>query len=106
MEKRNQQLCHISLFVIPRSSCRAPVNTASYFEVPRLHFAGQFRADPDTRNNINCNFDPKSSISNDTGRDYNINGTGEFSLFDIKVTSAVDETGVFVNDPIINRPDC
>ena len=41
-------------------------------------------------------------ISNDTGKDYNKNGTGEFSFSDCIVTSAVDETALFVNDPIVN----
>ena len=74
-------------------------------DVPRLHFAGHFRADPNTRNNINCNYDLDNSIDPNLGRDYNYNGTGEFSFIDCKVTSVTYENGTHsTTDPIVNSP--
>ena len=74
-------------------------------DLPRIHFAGHFRADPNTRNNINCNYDQTYGIDNNPSRDYNFNGTGEFSFFNSKVTSVVTEDGLFsTTDPIVNSP--
>ena len=63
--------------------------SASYLDRPRLHFAGRFRVDTGTRNNMNCNFDPDIPLVDDQHQDWNVNGTTEFSLFDTKVTSFV-----------------
>ena len=85
--------------------CRPLTTRGSYMDVPRLHFAGHFRADPNTRNNINCNYDLDNSIDPNLGRDYNYNGTGEFSFIDCKVTSVTYENGTHsTTDPIVNSP--
>ena len=74
-------------------------------DLPRLHFAGHFRADPNTRNNINCNYDADVGIDYNYSRDYNFNGTGEFSFFNCKVTSVVTKDGQFsTTDPIVDSP--
>ena len=80
-----------------------PVSKGSYMDLPRLHFAGHFRADPNTRNNINCNFDANYGIDYNLTKDYNFNGTGEFSFFNCIVTSVVTKDGKFSEtDPIVN----
>ena len=74
-------------------------------DLPRIHFAGQFRADPNTRNNINCNYDAGYGIDLNYTKDYNFNGTGEFSFFNCKVTSVVTKDGQFSKtDPIVDSP--
>ena len=82
---------------------RTPITSASYLDTPRIHFAGQFRVDTDTRNNVNCNFDLNNPLNTAPREDYNFNGTGEFSFFDSVVTSVVDANGVFsMDDPIVD----
>ena len=74
-------------------------------DLPRIHFAGHFRADPNTRNNINCNYDADYGIDYNFSRDYNFNGTGEFSFFNCKVKSVVTKDGLISkSDPIDNSP--
>ena len=74
-------------------------------DLPRIHFAGQFRADPNTRNNINCNYDARYGIDYNYTKDYNFNGTGEFSFFNCSVTSVVTNDGKFSKtDPIVDSP--
>lgn len=81
------------------------MSEGSYMDLPRIHFAGHFRADPNTRNNINCNYDAEYGIDYNYSRDYNFNGTGEFSFFNCKVTSVVTKDGQFSKiDPIVNSP--
>ena len=78
-------------------------------DLPRLYFAGHFWADPSTRNNINCNYDEDYGIEYNYSKDYNFNGTGEFSFFNCKVTSVVtkddqlSKTDPIVDSPIVNN---
>lgn len=73
----------------------------SYLELPRLSFIGKARIDVNTRNNINCNFDPNQHLSTNNDLDFNPNGTGEFSLFNCTVRSAYDISGGIGKDPLI-----
>ena len=74
-------------------------------DLPRIHFAGHFRADPNTRNNVNCNYDADYGIDYNFSRDYTFNGTGEFSFFNCKVKSVVTKDGLISKtDPIVNSP--
>ena len=52
---------------------------SSYLDVPRLHFNGHFRADVNTRNNDNCNFDLNNRL--DPQEEWNFAGTEEFEIF-------------------------
>ena len=61
---------------------------SSYLDVPRLHFTGQFRADVNTRNNENCNFDLDNKLF--PPKEWNFAGTSEFGFFDAKITSCSD----------------
>ena len=68
---------------------------SSYLDVPRIHFAGKFRADVNTRNNDPCNFDTSLPVSD--GQEWNFNGTSEWEFIDTRVTSVIDCNGY--NDP-------
>ena len=68
----------------------------SYLDVPRIHFRGKFRADVNSRNNWNCNFDPSLPLY--PGEEWNFNGTSEWELIDTVVTSVVDKDGKEVSN--------
>ena len=72
----------------------------SYLDVPRIHFRGKYRADVNSRNNWNCNFDPSLPLY--PGQEWNFNGTSEWELIDTVVTSVVDRDGNEVsNSPLL-----
>ena len=60
-------------------------------DVPRLHFTGQFRADVNTRNNVNCNFDLNNTI--DPTGEWNFRGTEDFEFINTRITSVIDKNG-------------
>lgn len=64
---------------------------SSYLDVPRLHFNGKFRADSNSRNNKNCNFDVKNKLH--PPDEWNVAGTQEFEFIDTKITSVIDKNG-------------
>ena len=68
---------------------------SSYLDVPRIHFAGKFRADVNTRNNDPCNFETSLPVSD--GPEWNYNGTAEWEFIDTRITSVIDHNGN--NDP-------
>lgn len=83
----------------------------SYLDVPRLHFFGQFLANPGTINNILTNFDPDvptRPLWNPNGvarfqlQGKNVNGT---QLSGVKVRSVMDASGHLITssaqDPLI-----
>jgi hypothetical protein len=61
----------------------------SYLDVPRLHFSGDFYADPATANNERGNYDPAARL--DPG--WNHNGKNWFFLQGCTVRSVVDGSG-------------
>jgi hypothetical protein len=73
----------------------------SYLGVPRLHFAGRFRADVSTVNNNPSNF----GQSDPQDLSWNPIGSGSFGLVDCKITSAVRADGSVAasaaEDPVI-----
>ena len=72
---------------------------SSYLDVPRIHFAGQFRADVSYFNNCPCNFDVNLPRSMDT---LMLAGTNEWELVNTKITSVFDSGGEEVQDgPLI-----
>lgn len=72
----------------------------SYLDVPRIHFHGKYRADVNSRNNWNCNFDPSLPLY--PKEEWNFNGTSEWELIDTVVTSVVDKDGNEVsNSPLL-----
>ena len=76
----------------------------SYLGYPRVHFAGQFRADTDTRNNARCNYRMDKELDDDLNGDWGFNGTNEFQFFDVGVTSVVYQDGTTSDtDSIIGR---
>ena len=73
---------------------------SSYLDVPRIHFRGKFRADVNSRNNWNCNFDPSLPLYQP--QEWNSNGTSEWELIDTVVMSVVDRDGKEVsNSPLL-----
>ena len=69
----------------------------SYLDTPRLHFAGQFQADPSTINNISVNFDTKTfGPKNDPS--WNPNGSGAFRLLGCGVKRVVYLDGTWCED--------
>lgn len=79
----------------------------SYLDVPRLHFAGTFRADPSTVNNTPQNFDPATDITSQNDG-WNPNGTGQWQFLNCQVQSVVYDDGSIgsaaVDDPVIGSP--
>jgi hypothetical protein len=77
----------------------------SYLDVPRLHFAGTFRADPSTVNNIPSNYDPNVFRPNPS---WNPDGTGQWQFLNCAVQSVVYSDGTVctesADDPIIGSP--
>lgn len=74
----------------------------SYLDVPRLHFTGNFKANPSTVNNTPSNYDPNVT---DPIPGWNPNGTGQFQILNCTVQSVVYEDGSVSNtsaqDPVI-----
>ena len=74
----------------------------SYLDVPRIHFKGRYRADINSRNNCQCNFDIHQAI--DQGKEWNYKGSCEWEFIDTYVTSVIDENGQEVADsPLLGR---
>jgi hypothetical protein len=57
----------------------------SYLDVPRIHFAGKFFANPSTVDNIATNYDPANTIK----PEWNPGGIHYFQLLGCKITAAV-----------------
>jgi hypothetical protein len=83
----------------------------SYLDVPRIHFFGQFLANPGTVNNELSNFDPQNptiplwnpmGVANFRLQGKNVNGT---PLSGVRVTSVMDSSGHLVThssqDPLV-----
>ena len=69
---------------------------------PRIHFAGTFRADINTRNNNPCNFDLNKPLSDCKCDEWNYRGTNEWEFVGMIVTAVVGEDGEDVLDsPLI-----
>ena len=62
-------------------------------DAPRIHFAGQFRADVNTRNNYRCNFNPDYPWPLSVDDEWNYRGTNEWEFVDTKVTAVINENG-------------
>ena len=60
-------------------------------DAPRIHFAGQFRADVNSRNNYPCNFNPDYPLY--VHDEWNYRGTNEWKFVDTKVTAVINENG-------------
>jgi hypothetical protein len=76
----------------------------SYLDVPRLHFAGTFSADPSTVNNTPQNFDPATVIT-PQNNGWNPNGTGQWQFLNCQVQSVVYNDGtISTDDPVIGSP--
>ena len=65
-------------------------------DAPRIHFAGYFRADVNTRNNNPCNFNPDYPLSDYD--EWNYRGTNEWEFVDTKVTAVINENGEEIPD--------
>lgn len=68
----------------------------SYLDVPRLHFAGTFTANPSTINNTPSNYDP-ANVNNGLVLSWNPYGSHAWTI-DAKVTSFVDTSGKIHTD--------
>ena len=68
----------------------------SYLDAPRIHFAGQFRADVNTRNNHRCNFDPDNPVT--VPDEWNYQGTNEWEFVDTVVTAVINDNGEEITD--------
>lgn len=66
---------------------------ASYLGYPRIHFAGQYRADASTTNNDFCNYRMSEPLNPDQNMDFNKYGTNEFEIVNAKVTSVHYKNG-------------
>ena len=64
---------------------------------PRISFTGTVRVDPSTNNNLKCNFKMDGSME-DT---WNKKGSGEFSLHNCSVTSAISSNGTRNSDDVV-----
>ena len=86
----------------PTMYFRYHVTNGSYLDVPRLTFTGRVHVDVATMNNNPCNYDVNRPelIIPPSGGNWNINGTGQFTFFDVSVTSAV-ATNAPIQDAII-----
>ena len=65
-------------------------------DVPRIHFAGQFRADVNTRNNERCNFDLDNPLTEYD--EWNYRGTNEWEFVDTVVTAEINKIGEEIPD--------
>ena len=76
----------------------------SYLGYPRIHFAGQIRADSDTRNNDRCNYRLDKETNPDLNDDWGVNGTNEIQFFNATITSFINKNGIRSNlDPVVNH---
>ena len=79
----------------------------SYLDVPRLHFAGTFSADPSTVNNTPQNFDPATVITSQNFG-WNAYGTGQWQILNCNVQSVVYNDGSIGSaagdDPVVGSP--
>lgn len=80
----------------------------SYLNVPRLHFAGRFQADPSTINNNDNNWDPSAQYTNAPPGDltnysvyWNPTGTHNWKLVDCSIRGAANDRGPVTADPVI-----
>lgn len=71
----------------------------SYLDVPRLHFAGTFSANPSTLNNLTANFDPANY--NNLNPLWNQNGNHAWRFLNCTVQSAFGRQGRVNQDPVI-----
>jgi len=71
----------------------------SYLDPPRIHFAGTFRADVNSRNNNPCNFDPDKPLSEYD--EWNYKGTNEWEFVDIVVTAVIGDDGEDIVDSLL-----
>ncbi|HEX8847261.1 MAG TPA: hypothetical protein VF791_21635 [Pyrinomonadaceae bacterium] len=71
----------------------------SYMDVPRLHFAGNFIAQPSTLNNTPSNFDPANF--NNLNPSWNPNGNHFWQFSGCTVQTAVNSNGPVKQDPIL-----
>ena len=84
---------------------------ATYLGYPRIHFAGQFRADTSTTNNEFCNYRMDQPLMNDLEIDHNMDGTNYYEIVNAKVTSVHFKNGTsslkdsFVGQDIIGNTD-
>src|SRR5262249_23592828 len=79
----------------------------SYLQLPRLHFAGRFQADPSTVNNDPQHFDISRFQSNyglpvRRGLNWNPGGTGAWRLSGCSVQRVVYKDGTICDDPILD----
>jgi len=84
----------------------------SYLQTPRLHFAGQFQADPSTVNNDPEHFDtsrfqsnyslPQASLTGPANGWWNPGGTAAWRFFGCTVQQVVYKDGTVCDDPAID----
>jgi hypothetical protein len=70
----------------------------SYLDSPRIHFSGQFQADPSTVNNTPSNFDTRTFGPN-SDPSWNPKGSGAFRLLGCTVRRIVYSDGTWCEDP-------
>lgn len=70
----------------------------SYLDVPRIHFAGKFRATPSTVNNDESNYSLPAVVVNKGGLGWNPNGNNYWQFVGCKVQSAVGADGAKASD--------
>ena len=79
----------------------------AYLDVPRLHFAGRFYADPSTIDNTDANFLPNAPIGQNPNNPilWNPMGTHTYRFQDAVVKTGVDRQGKVIQsstaDPVI-----
>ena len=92
------------MYVSFYSTHSALICCGSYLDLPRITFAGKFRANTPTANNSPLNYNYKTP---DEGFKplWCPNGTGEFSFFECSVTSVTYLNGTTsYTDPLVNKP--
>ena len=73
--------------------CISSFTGASYLGYPRIHFAGQYRGDVNTKNNDVCEYFVDEPFGQTPSLDWNEYGTNDFELVSTKVTSVHYEDG-------------
>ena len=95
---------YYNLFLASHFTHRIQSSVASYLDVPRIHFTGNFRADPNTGNNNKCSYIPGYQDTN-LNDNWNINGTNEIDFYDTDI-GAVDYSSFATipeeNDPVLS----
>ena len=86
---------------------------ASYLGYPRIHFAGEYRADASTTNNDYCNYRMNEPLNPDIiDMDYDRYGTNELEIVNVKVMSVYYKDGTMslrdsvVGQYIVGNIDC